>query len=121
MAEHDDPIVAAIALDMIGKIREPRSTDLLLSMLEKPKEQTVGAVIKALGETGDPRATEALLSIAADPQRRAGKEIDLAEALAALGDQRAAPLIGQMIKEAKLIPVENRLRGAYRRLTGKNY
>jgi len=121
MAEHKDPVVAAVAFELLGKFRESRSTDLLLDLLAKRNPANVNAVVQALGATGDPRATEALLSIASDPQQRAGMEVDLAESLADLGDQRAAPLIGGMIRKAKLFPVEQRLRDAYVRLTGKNY
>lgn len=121
MADSEDTVVAAIGLDFIGKTKEPRSTDLLLDMLSRKDDEKAKAVIRALGKTGDPRATEALLPLAADPKQRAGKEVELADALADLGDQRAAPLIEKMIKEAQLVPIENRLRGAYRRLTGKNY
>lgn len=121
MADHKDPVVAAVALELIGKFREPRSTDLLLELLAKKDAVDLKAVVQALGATGDPRATEALLSLASDPEQRAGMEVYLAESLADLGDQRAAPLIGEMIRKAKLFPVESRLRNAYRRLTGKNY
>lgn len=121
LAKQQDPVIVEAAIEFMGKIREPRFTDLLLTMLKEQNPQNMNAVIRALGETGDGRATVALLAIAADPQQRAGKEVDLADALANLGDQRAAPLIGEMIKKAQLIPVENRLRNAYRKLTGKNY
>jgi HEAT repeat protein len=121
LAKQQDPVIVEAAIEFMGKIREPRFTDLLLTMLKEQNPQNMNAVIRALGETGDGRATVALLAIAADPQQRAGREVDLADALANLGDQRAAPLIGEMIKKAQLIPVENRLRNAYRKLTGKNY
>jgi HEAT repeat protein len=103
-------------------MRDPRATGHLLAMAKSAGEpEKAREVIRALGETGDPGAADALMLMASDPRQRAGKEAELAETLARLGDRRAAEVIGQMIKQAPSEQVEFRLRGAYRRLTGKDY
>jgi HEAT repeat protein len=122
MTGSPDPYIAAIAINMLGGMRDPRATGHLLAMAKSAGEpEKAREVIRALGETGDPGAADALMLMASDPRQRAGKEAELAETLARLGDRRAAEVIGQMIKQAPSEQVEFRLRGAYRRLTGKDY
>jgi hypothetical protein len=48
-------------------------------------------------------------------------EVDLGDAFVALGDRRAADVLGKMIKQAPSPSVENRLENDYRALTGKSY
>ena len=64
---------------------------------------------------------EPLLKIANDPERRKGKQAELGEALANLGDQRAAEPIADMIKKADTRGSWDRLRAAYKKLTGKDF
>jgi HEAT repeat protein len=90
-------------------------------MLRQHDRPDLYAIINALGHTRDPQATGALLSLAADPQWRRGKEVALAEALVNLGDRRAAPLIGDMIKNTYQPVAQQRLRNAYWRLTGEQF
>jgi len=120
LAGTDDPKIFTTAVGILGGMRDPRATDYLLKLLADPGKRDVRLVISALGETKDPRATEALLALAGDPSKRSGKEADLGEALANLGDQRAAGPITDMIKNATLPSVQGRLRTAYKKLTGKD-
>jgi HEAT repeat protein len=121
LAESGDPQVASTATKLLGSMQDPRATDLLLKLLAEPGPRDQNVIISALGNTKDPRATEALLKIANDPERRKGKQADLGEALANLGDQRAAEPIADMIKKADNRALWERLRAAYKKLTGKEF
>jgi HEAT repeat protein len=100
LAESGDPHVANTATRLLGSMQDPRANDLLLKLLVEPGPRDQGAIIIALGETKDPRALEPLLQIANDPEKRKGKQAELGEALANLGDQRAVQPITEMIKKA---------------------
>jgi len=78
-------------------------------------------IICALGDTKDPRAVEPLLKIAGNPELRKGKQAEVGEALANLGDQRAAEPLADMIKIADSRASWERLRAAYKKLTGKDF
>lgn len=121
LAESSDPMIAATATRLLGVMQDPRATDLLLKYLAEPGQRDEKAIITALGHTKDPRAVEPLLSIAKDPEKRKGKQAELGEALAELGDQRAAESIAELIRKADNRTTWDRLRAAYRKLTGKEY
>jgi len=121
LAETDDPKIFTTAVGILGGMRDPRATDYLLKLFAEPGKRDVRQIISALGETKDPRAAEALLALAKDPVKRSGKEAELGEALASLGEQRAAGPIADMIKKATLSSVQGRLMAAYKKLTGKDY
>jgi len=121
LAETGDPHVASTATKLLGGMQDPRATDLLLKLLADPGPRDQNVIISALGTTKDPRATEALLKIANDPEKRKGKQVELGEALANLGDQRAAEPIADMIKKADSRTSWERLRTAYKKLTGKEF
>ncbi len=120
LADSDDPHASEIALAVLGGLQDPMATEYLLAALVNPGRRPLGAIIRALGDTKDPRAVEALLPIASDVTKRSGREIDLADALAKLGDQRAAGIIVDMSKNASSPFAYGRLRAAYRTLTGKD-
>ena len=119
LAGSNDLQVANTATRLLGGMQDPRATDLLLTMLDQPGSRDQSTIISALGETKDPRAVEPLLKIARDPVRRKGKQAELGEALANLGDQRAAEPIEEMIKKADSRTSWDRLRASYKKLTGK--
>jgi HEAT repeat protein len=121
LAESTDHQVANTATKLLGGMQEPRATDLLLKLLDQPGSRDQSVIVSALGDTKDPRAVEPLLKIASDPERRKGKQAELGEALANLGDQRAAGPITDMIKKADSRVSWERLRAAYKKLTGKDY
>lgn len=121
MADSQDPHIAGIALHLLGGISDPRSVDFLLALLENPGNRNVRSVISALSETRDPRVTERLLALANDPVRRAGKEIELAEALASKGDQRAVGPITDMMQNVRSNIGRSRMNSAYKKLTGNDY
>jgi HEAT repeat protein len=121
LAGHDDPKVFATAVGILGGMRDPRATEYLLGLLADPGPHDVRPVISALGDTQDPRATEALLAFGGDAAKRRGAEAELGEALADLGDQRAAVLIADMITKASQLSVKARLQASYRKLTGNYY
>jgi HEAT repeat protein len=121
LAESPDVHISRNAIGILGSTRDPRATDLLLKLLKDPGARDLRAIISALGDTRDARAVDPLMALAKDPVRRAGKEIELAEALSALGDQRAAGLIGDMIKRAETRSNRAQLQQAYRQLTGKDF
>jgi len=121
LAESNDPHVAYTATKLLGGMQDPRATDLLLTMLDQPGSRDQLVIINALGDTKDPRAVEPLLKIASDPDRRKGKQAELGEALANLGDQRAVEPIAEMIKKADSRASWERLRAAYKKLTGTNF
>jgi HEAT repeat protein len=121
MSGSADPYVADMAISLLGSMRDARATEHLLAMMGEPGQKRSGAIVSALAETSDPRALDALLAMAADPERRAGKEVELGDALARLGGERSAEAIGQMIRKAPSPQAEYRLRSAYRRLTGKDF
>ena len=121
LAESTDAQVANTATKLLGGMQDPRATDHLLKLLNEPGSRDQSVIISALGDTKDPRAVEPLLKIAIDPERRKGKQADLGEALANLGDQRAAEPIADMIKKADSRVSWERLRAAYKKLTGKDF
>lgn len=120
LADSSDSRVAETALGMLGGMQTTAATEYLLAALRNPGKRDPRAIIRALGDTKDSRAVDALLSMAADASQRRGNEVDLADALAKLGDQRAAAPIQDMIKQATSFQVANRLRTAYAKLTGKD-
>lgn len=121
LAESADPQVANTATKLLGGMQDPRAIDLLLKLLEQPGPRDQSVIISALGDAKDPRAVEPLLKIAGDPERRKGKQAELGEALASLGDQRAAEPLAEMIRKADSRVSWERLRAAYKKLTGKDY
>jgi HEAT repeat protein len=90
-------------------------------MLADPGPRDQKVIITALGSTNDPRAVEPLLKIASDPELRKGKQAEVGEALASLGDQRAAEPIAEMIRKADSRTSWERLRAAYKKLTGTDF
>ena len=121
LAESDDPHVANTAISIMGGLQDPRAVDLLLTLLDDPGPRDSKVIITALGESRDARAVEPLLKLAQDREKRAGNEIELADALANLGDERGADAIASMIKKAKTPIADLRLRAAYKKLMGKDY
>jgi len=121
LAESSDPLVANTAIKLLGPTRDPKATESLLKHLKEPGKSDRRAIITALGASKDARAIEPLSRIAGDPAARKGVEAELAEAFASLGDQKTAPLIEDMIKNAPEREVRIKLRKAYRKLTGKGY
>ncbi|MEK6742064.1 MAG: HEAT repeat domain-containing protein [Nitrospirota bacterium] len=121
LAESTDHQVANTATKLLGGMQDARATDLLLKLLDQPGARDQSVIINALGDTKDPRAVEPLLKIAHDPERLKGKQADLGEALANLGDQRAAEPLADMIKKADSRVSWERLRAAYKKLTGKDF
>lgn len=100
LTESNDPQVANTATKLLGGMQDPRATELLLKLLDQPGPRDQTVIISALGDTKDPRAVEPLLKIAGNPELRKGKQAELGEALASLGDQRAAEPLADMIKKA---------------------
>ncbi|HWR71979.1 MAG TPA: HEAT repeat domain-containing protein, partial [Nitrospirota bacterium] len=96
MAGSPDPHVAAVAIELLGTMKEQRATDLLLSLLQEQGPQNRNDIIRALGVAGDARAVEPLLALARDPARRKGLEASLGTALAGSGDRRAETAIQEM-------------------------
>lgn len=121
LAEATDPFIANTAVALLGSMGDPRVGDLLMKLLEGPGQKDEKLIITALGQIKEKRAIEPLLLMAADPAQRAGKEVELAAALANLGDQRAADPIADMIKKAQTRVVYNQLRDAYKKLTGNEF
>ena len=121
LAESGDPKIAAMATKLLGSMQDSRATDLLLKFLAEPGPRDEKIIISSLGNTKDPRAVEPLLKIAGDPEKRKGKQAELGEALAELGDQRAVEPIADMIKKADSRSSWDRLRAAYKKLTGKDF
>jgi HEAT repeat protein len=121
LAESGDPHVANTATKLLGGMQDTRATDLLLKLLAEPGPRDQNVIISALGDTKDPRVIEPLLKIANNPEQRKGKQAELGEALANLGDQRAVEPIADMLKKADSRESWERLRAAYKKLTGKDF
>jgi HEAT repeat protein len=121
LADSTDVQVSRTAISILGNTGDPRVTDLLLKLLEQPGPRDIRTIIAALGETKDARAVEPLLRMASDPVKRAGKEPELGEALAGMGEPKAAPVIAQMIKNSSSGQAVHRLKKAYKLITGKEY
>ena len=119
LAGSADPYVANMAVEILGGLQDPRATDQLLTLIHKPGNKDVKIIITALGRSKDPRAVEPLVNIAQDPDQSSGKEIELAQALANLGDQRGAKAITRMMKQVKTARAKQALGEAYKKLTGK--
>jgi HEAT repeat protein len=121
LAQSQDAHVSHNALAILGTTRDPRATDLLLKLLKDPGQRDLRRIISALGDTHDARAVDPLLAVANDPALRAGRELELGEALSNLGDQRAASVIAGMIKRVDTRSDRVQLQQAYKRLTGKDF
>jgi len=122
LARSTDPHVAAMAIEMLGGLRDPRAVDALLALLgAAPGPRDKKAIITALGESRDQRAFEPLFQMAGDEAQRSGYEAELAAALASIGDQRAAGVIAGMIKKSKSDHLTAQLKAAYKKLTSKDY
>lgn len=121
LAESEDPYVSTTAISLLGNTGDERATKLLLKLLDKPGRRDIRKIITALGQTKDARAIQPLSSMTKDPAKRAGKEAELGEALAELGDRKSADLIEAMIKKADSRQKYVRLLQAYQKLTGKEY
>lgn len=121
LAESSDPYVSSTAVGILGSSRELRATQLLLKLLEEPGRQDINQIIAALGETRDQRAIEGLAAMAKDPVKRTGKEAELGEAFANLGDGKWADLIAEMLKASRVPLTRSRLQEAYKKLAGREY
>ena len=121
LAESKDPLVSRTGVSLLGSMRDPRATDLLLKLFQEPGERDIRTIITSLGETADARAVAPLTSMAKDPARRAGKEAELSMALANLGDKASAGLIEEMIKKTESRQTRVQLQKAYKKLTGNEY
>jgi HEAT repeat protein len=82
--------VWAAVIPALGELGDPRAVPILVRAMELRDEDWLGREMaaSALGEIGDPEAVPALLSAASMADTR-GPAV---EALAAIGDARAAPL-----------------------------
>lgn len=121
LAESGDIQTSHMAIRMLGITGDPRGRELLLKLLEEPGPRDVRNIITALGDAKESRAAEPLVRMAAHPVKRAGKEAELGEALAAIDDPRAAAVITDLIEKTVSIQALHRLKQAYHRVTGKEY
>ncbi len=121
LAESTDVHISRTAVAILGNIGDPRAADLLLKLLEQPGPRDIKTIIAALGETKDVRAVNPLMQMAADPAKRTGKEAELGEALAKMGNPEAAGVIAEMIEKTGSRQTFTRLQRAYKQLTGKEY
>lgn len=119
LADSTDNHISDVAISVLGGMQTKRATDYLLTALEAPGKRRVNTIVTALGSSGDGRAIEPLLALASNKAKRGGMEPELAEALALLGDQRAAELIRDMGNDVTSSAATARLRAAYSKLTGK--
>ena len=102
LAESQDPHVSRNAIGILGSTRDPRATDLLLKLLTDPGPRDVRCDHSAPGRHPRPAGSRSAARSGKDPARRAGKEVELGDALAALGDQRSAAVIaGPDAKKSK--------------------
>lgn len=118
-AGSDDPVIANKAVEVLGKVDDPRVPELLLEYLGSPGKRSMSVIISALGATRDRRAVERLLAIAMDQEKRTGNEAALGVALADLGEKRAVKPIRSMAKSVGSFEEFMALAEAYRRLTGE--
>lgn len=116
LAVSPDDYVAAVAIELLGNMKEQRATDRLFAMLRKPDKRNKGDIIRALGASGDARVLEALLEIAKDPKKREGLETSLATAFVLLGDRQAGPVIEEMADTIDDVNVLLKLRDAHWKL-----
>ena len=96
-AEGQDHVPVAF-IGMLGKVRDPRSVDLVLNALEKGGPSVQEAAADALGELGDQRATNPLRACLANSSR--GARCSAAYALASLGDRESLPAILELTRES---------------------
>ncbi|MDA8098161.1 MAG: HEAT repeat domain-containing protein [Nitrospiraceae bacterium] len=121
MTDNTDPQVSSLAIGILGEMREKRATDHLLQLLSEPGKRSMAAIVSALGDAKDLRAVEPLLQLANDKEKRKNIEAEVGEALADLGDQRAAAPISDMLKTTTNPQAFGRLLAAYKKLTGKDF
>ena len=117
----EDPYVINIAVSMLGATREPKAVEFLIKLMKEPGKNDKKIIITALGMTRDSKALDVLLQMAGDEDTGEGVQIEIANALAMIGDQRAEPVIRDMIETYSDSFVVRKLRAAYKKLTGKAY
>lgn len=121
LAKSQDARTANMAVEVLGGLQDPRAAEFLLGLLNEPGTADLRTVITALGQSRSTAAVGPLMAMAMDPVKRQGREAELGEALAEIGDKKGAEAITVMIKNAKEGPVKFRLLQAYKKLTGKDY
>jgi HEAT repeat protein len=121
LAKSQDGRSANMAVEILGGLQDPRAPEFLLGMLNEPGTADLRTVIAALGHSRSSAAVAPLIAVAMDPVKRQGREAELGEALAEIGDKNGAEAISVMIKNAKDGPAKFRLLQAYKKLTGKDY
>ena len=100
-----DPDVRKFAVDILGDIRDPRSTAHLISGLRDADENVRVAAAEALGKGGDRRAVEPLI-VCLSASDQGWLDYAAAEALGEIGDERAlAPLLGALARSSLREPV----------------
>ena len=120
-AESQDPAVANMGVELLTGSQDPRVIELLLKYLAAPAPRDIRIVIRALGETKSREVITALTAIAQDPAKRRGNEVEIAGALATLGDPASEAVIADMIRNTEHWPTRRRLLESYRQLTGKEF
>ncbi len=119
LGDSADADVANMSIELLIGCRDKRIVDRMIVLLQDPGQRDRRRVIAVLRESGDPRAIEPLTRMAVDPAVRNGMELDLAMALAVLGDSGSADLVGQLINLVdSRHPAYNRLIVAYKRMIG---
>jgi hypothetical protein len=98
MSKSSDPHLASTATKLLGSMQVPAAPDVIIS---------------AVGNTKDPHVVEPLLKIATDPEQPKGKQADMEETHANLGDQRAAEPVADMMRYADNRASSERICRAY--------
>ncbi|GAB2585061.1 hypothetical protein GCM10027168_17340 [Streptomyces capparidis] len=98
------PHVRALALELLGRLRDPGLLPRLTPALRDPDPGVRREAALACGRTGDRSAVEPLLAMLADPASR-WSAASAADALGLLGDQRAAaPLAARLVSDQPNLP-----------------
>ncbi len=86
--DRDEAWVRFAALNWLGEARDPKHTDLYLSLLQDKSDRVINAAAIALGKTNDPRAFNALIALEPHPSWKNQSRISMLSGLAELGDPR---------------------------------
>ena len=91
---HSDRVFRQFAAVVLGKIKDPRAVEPLITALQDADSGVRGKAAVALGKIGDPRAVEPLITALKDADNSVRTKA--AEALVKIGTPAVDPLIGTL-------------------------
>ncbi|MEZ4518942.1 MAG: HEAT repeat domain-containing protein [Chloroflexota bacterium] len=102
--QHPEPTAAALAIEILGRLAEPRAVDaLLIRLARNPDSMDVtAATATALGHIGERRAVPGLAEVLLDNKRPLPTRLAAAEALAMLDSSDAEEALRAVLNRPRI-------------------